>query len=110
MAAITLKRRKPSGSASASTQHVDRFLRRDTSQGRREVASHPDVLVGIAQEVRERVDDWFPVADENLARRRLVPAIAQQRDEGRHEQHVEGLDRLEAAERLSGNRRVGISR
>ena len=40
------------------------------------------------------------VADKNLARRRLVPAIAQQRDEGRHEQHVEGADRLEAAQRL----------
>ena len=43
------------------------------------VAPDPDVLVLIAQEIRQRVEDALAVADEHVARSRLEQAVAQQR-------------------------------
>ena len=69
-------------------QDVHRLLRRDLRQGRRNVPPHPDVFFGIAQEMRQDIDHRFPVADEDGARPCLQLAVAQQRDQRRHENEV----------------------
>ncbi len=77
-------------------EHVDRFLVRDHRQRPRNVAAHPQVLVLVAHEMSERVDDRRTVADEHRPRARFQPAIAQQRDQGRDEHVVVRTSRSDA--------------
>ena len=96
-----LEAQEPVGLAQRVHQNRHRLLRRDLRQRRRDVAADPDVFVGIAQEVGERVDDAFAVAHQHLPRRRLQQPVAQQRHQRRDEnvvvaaQPARALDRLE---------------
>ena len=67
---------------------IDRW-RRDPRQRGRDVAADPDVLVPVAQEVRERLEHALAVARRaRRAPRRLSTRSPQQRDERRQEQRV----------------------
>ena len=116
MAPPALKRTKPSCVLERGDQHVHRPLRGNQPQRRRHVPPDPDVFFGVAQEVGERIDDVFAVADEHLARRALQQPVAHQRHQRRHEQEVAvaraepsgALDRLRARPR--GRRRTSAAR
>ena len=69
-------------------QDVHRLLRRDLRERAWNVAAHPDVLVLIPQEERERVDDRLAVADEGGAGAALEPAVPEERHERGHEDEV----------------------
>ena len=90
-------------------QDVHRRLAGDARQRRRHVPPHPDVLLGIAEEVRQRRHDFLAVADEDVARRGLQAAVAQQRHQRRHEQEVALAALAHGAHRL-GRRRTGWRR
>ena len=89
-------------------QHVHRFLAGDLGECRRDVAADPDVFVGIAHEVRQRVHDGFAVADEHHSRAALEPAVAEQGDQRRHEHEIVGAGDPHAGHRLVGHVRRGI--
>jgi hypothetical protein len=67
--------------------------------------SHPDILVRVAEEVRQRIDHVVAVADQHLSCITLQQPVAHERDERRHEQEIRRT-RAEtpgALNRLSGN-------
>ena len=79
---------KAVGIVERAEQERHRSRRRDERERRRNVAAHPDVLVAVLQEVRERVEHGVAEADQHVAGGRLQHAMAEQRHESGNEQRV----------------------
>ena len=69
-------------------QHVERALCRNQPQRGRHMPSHPDILLRVAEEVRQRIDHVVAVADEHLSCITLQQPVAQERNERRYEQEI----------------------
>ena len=68
--------------------------------------AHPWVLVTVAEKVAQRRDDRVAAGDQRVARRRLQPAVAEQRHQARDEERVDRAKGLDAANRLARHAHV----
>ncbi len=69
-------------------QGSHRGREREVRQGRGHMAAHPDVLLAVQHEVGQRRHHRLPETGQHLPRRRLQPAVPQQRHQRHHEQEV----------------------
>ncbi len=89
-------------------QDVHRLLAGNARQRARDVATGPDVLVLIAEEIRQRVEHGLAISDEHVSRRRLQQPVPEQGDQWRHEEEVAGAKLAGAADRFRGDLAIRV--